>query len=40
MPNIINVTYAQTGGSTNTNELGMRDMQARAFGKERGQVFS
>lgn len=31
MPNIIEVSYAQTGQSTNTNEYGMRDMQARAF---------
>lgn len=31
MPNIIEVTYGQTGQSTNTNQMGMRDMQARAY---------
>lgn len=31
MPNLIDVTYAQTGESTSTNEMGMRAMQARAF---------
>ena len=31
MPNFVDVTYAQTGDSLNTNELGMRDMQAKAF---------
>lgn len=31
MPNIVNVNYAQTGNSTSTNELGMRDMQAKAY---------
>jgi len=31
MPNLIDVEYAQTGQSTSTNEMGMRDMQARAF---------
>ena len=25
------ITYEQTGRSTNTNELGMRDMQARVY---------
>lgn len=34
MPNLVDVTYAQTGASTATNKLGMRDMQIRAF-KER-----
>lgn len=31
MPNIVEVTYAQTGQSTSTNQYGMRDMQDRAF---------
>jgi superfamily II DNA or RNA helicase len=31
MPNLIDVEYAQTGQSTSTNEMGMRDMQVRAF---------
>ena len=31
MPNLLDVTYAQTGESTNTNEMGMRPMQARAY---------
>lgn len=31
MPNIIEVSYQQTGQSTTTNQYGMRDMQARAF---------
>jgi hypothetical protein len=31
MENIVNIAYAQTGKSTNTNELGMRQMQAKAY---------
>lgn len=31
MPDLVHVTYAQTGKSTSTNEMGMRAMQARAF---------
>ncbi len=31
MPDFVDVTYAQTGDSLNTNALGMRDMQAKAF---------
>ncbi|GAF87338.1 unnamed protein product, partial [marine sediment metagenome] len=31
MPNLIDVTYAQTGESTSTNNVGMRAMQARAY---------
>ena len=31
MQNLINVSYNQTGESTATNPMGMRDMQARAF---------
>ncbi len=31
MPNIVDVTYAQTGESTKINNLGMREMQERAY---------
>ncbi len=31
MPDIVHVTYNQTGQSTKTNPMGMREMQARAF---------
>jgi superfamily II DNA or RNA helicase len=31
MPNLVDVTYAQTGKSSKTNEYGMREMQAKAF---------
>ena len=31
--NIIDVTYEQTGESTKTDEMGMREMQRRAFDK-------
>ncbi|NCC03463.1 MAG: ATP-dependent helicase [Proteobacteria bacterium] len=31
MPNIVDVTYAQTGQSTSINNMGMREMQERAF---------
>lgn len=31
MPNIVDVTYAQTGKSTSTDTSGMRDMQARVY---------
>jgi len=31
MPDLVNVNYAQTGKSTSTNALGMREMQERAF---------
>ena len=31
MPNLIDVTYAQTGESTSTNDMGMRAMQARVY---------
>jgi superfamily II DNA or RNA helicase len=31
MPNIVHVTYAQTGQSSNTNPMGMRDMQEKAY---------
>lgn len=31
MPNIVDVTYQQTGKSKRTNELGMREMQQKAY---------
>jgi superfamily II DNA or RNA helicase len=31
MPNLVDVTYAQTGQSSKINEYGMREMQAKAF---------
>lgn len=31
MPDIVHVTYKQTGQSTKTNHMGMRDMQERAY---------
>lgn len=31
MPNLVEVNYAQSGKSLHTNNLGMREMQARAF---------
>ncbi|CAN1570320.1 SF2-N domain containing protein [Spirosomataceae bacterium] len=31
MPDIVHVTYAQTGQSSNTNEFGMREMQQKAY---------
>ena len=31
MPNLVDVSYAQTGQSTATNNMGMREMQARAY---------
>lgn len=37
MPDLVHVTYAQTGESTNTNEMGMRAMQARAFEQRASQ---
>lgn len=33
MPNIYDVKYGQTGQSTKTNSLGMREMQERAYEK-------
>lgn len=29
--NIVDINYQQTGKSSNTNELGMREMQAKAY---------
>src|SRR5210317_2612249 len=31
VPNLVDVTYAQTGKSLSTNPLGMREMQERAY---------
>ena len=31
MPNLLEQNYAQTGQSTNTDALGMREMQARVY---------
>jgi len=38
MENIVNINYAQTGKATNTNELGMRQMQAKAY-EARGKQY-
>lgn len=37
MPNLIEVNYGQTGQSTNTDALGMREMQARVYAKRDAQ---
>ncbi len=37
MPNLVDVNYKQTGKSLNTNNLGMREMQERAFEKKDAQ---
>lgn len=37
MPDLINVTYNQTGKSKKTNELGMREMQEKAFAARTAQ---
>ncbi len=37
MPNIVDVTYAQTGESTSTDKMGMREMQERAFAERNSQ---
>ncbi len=31
MPNIVDITYEQTGNSTKTNSMGMREMQERVY---------
>lgn len=31
MPDIVKVEYNQTGQSTSTDEMGMREMQAKAY---------
>lgn len=35
--NIVEINYHQTGKSTNTNELGMREMQAKVYAKRNSQ---
>lgn len=35
--NVVDVTYAQTGASVHTDELGMREMQRRVFAKRHAQ---
>ena len=37
MPNVVDVTYAQSGKSLDINPLGMRDMQARAYERRNSQ---
>ncbi len=37
MPNLVDVTYAQTGDSLSTNNMGMREMQAWAFAARKAQ---
>ncbi|RKR07626.1 helicase-like protein [Kushneria sinocarnis] len=37
MADLIRVEYARTGGSTTSNDMGMREMQARAFEKRNSQ---
>jgi len=37
MPNLVNVTYAQTGKSKSPNALGMREMQSRAYNSRNAQ---
>ncbi len=37
MPNLVNVTYAQTGKSLATNNMGMREMQSCAFEEKNAQ---
>lgn len=37
MPDLLHVTYAQTGSSTTSDKLGMREMQARAYARRNEQ---
>ncbi len=37
MPDLVHVTYAQTGESSKTNNFGMREMQAKAFDSRNSQ---
>jgi hypothetical protein len=39
MPDLVHVTYAQTGKSSQTNNLGMREMQEKAFQARDAQYF-
>ncbi len=38
--NIVEIKYEQTGNSSNTNELGMREMQAKVYKARDEQLFS
>jgi hypothetical protein len=37
MPNLVEVNYGQTGNSKKTNELGMREMQEKAYAARTAQ---
>ncbi|CAM5209247.1 hypothetical protein OURE66S_01826 [Oligella ureolytica] len=37
MANLLTVNYKQTGKSTNSNAMGMREMQARAYDERNAQ---
>lgn len=37
--NVVDVTYAQTRASVNTDALGMREMQQRVFAERDAQAF-
>ena len=37
MPDIVHVTYAQTGASSKTNAFGMREMQVKAYAERNAQ---
>ncbi len=37
MTNLVEVQYAQTGKSSNTDELGMREMQAMVYAQRNRQ---
>jgi len=37
MPDLVNVTYAKTGKSLSTNNMGMREMQERVFEQRKSQ---
>ena len=37
MPDLVHVTYAQTGQSSQTNHFGMREMQQEAYEKRDAQ---
>lgn len=37
MPNLIEVTYSQSGQSTHTDALGMREMQAKVYAQRDAQ---
>ncbi len=39
MPNLVHVTYDQTGKSKSTNALGMREMQEKAYEGKTAQYF-